>query len=74
MRDTVLTEGCLGPFEHAKRLRVGDTQSFTFKNADIGPWYLSPEEREAQKIDQLTLTIDVPNTNPELLVELQEPN
>ena len=29
MRDTVLTEGCLGPFEHAKRLRVGDTQSFT---------------------------------------------
>jgi hypothetical protein len=55
MRDTTITqaEGFLG--HHSPRLKVGDTQSFTFTaNNDDGPWYLSPEEREIKRHDRPT--------------------
>jgi hypothetical protein len=48
MRETTTTltlEGILGPF--ASKLKVGDVQSMVFdRPTDVGPWYLSSEERE----------------------------
>jgi hypothetical protein len=37
-----------------RQLNVGDTQSMIFGPNDTGPWYLSPEQREAQRHDQAT--------------------
>jgi hypothetical protein len=52
MRDTTIMsrEGYLGV--HLPRLNVGDTQSFTFKTNDCGPFYLSAEQREQQRQDR----------------------
>ena len=46
MRETTITQekGFLG--HHSPRLKVGDTQSFTFTAEDGGPWNLAPEQRE----------------------------
>lgn len=54
MRDTTILSdtGFLG--KYSPRLRIGDTQSMIFKPEDIGPWYLSPEERERQRHDRAT--------------------
>lgn len=54
MRDTIMTQGCLGPFQHENKLKVGQTQSMAFKEDDLGPWELSAEERVAQKHDRAT--------------------
>jgi hypothetical protein len=35
-------------------LKVGDTQSLVFASTDTGPWYLSHEQREAQRHDRAT--------------------
>ena len=40
MRDTEITEGCLGPFNPT--LRVSDIQHMAFRSTDDGPFYLSP--------------------------------
>ena len=54
MRDTVIiqADGYLGT--HSPKLNVGDTQSLVFKPDDIGPWYISREQREAQRYDRPT--------------------
>jgi len=43
MRETKITEGCLGPFDPT--LRVGDIQHMVFRSCDDGPFYLAPQER-----------------------------
>jgi hypothetical protein len=54
MRDTTIlqSEGYLGA--HSSKLNVGDTQSLVFASTDTGPWYLSHEQREAQRHDRAT--------------------
>jgi hypothetical protein len=54
MRDSITakTEGFLGP--HLPKLKCGDTQSMVFKPEDTGPWYLSNEQRVAQRKDKAT--------------------
>ena len=54
MRDSIITttEGFLGP--HSPKLKCGDTQSMVFKPEDTGPWYLSNEQRVAQRKDRAT--------------------
>jgi hypothetical protein len=54
MRDSIIakTEGFLGP--HLPKLKCGDTQSMVFKPEDTGPWYLSNEQRVAQRKDKAT--------------------
>ncbi|KAI2497782.1 hypothetical protein MHU86_16724 [Fragilaria crotonensis] len=54
MRDTTILkeDGFLGPY--SPKLKVGDTQSMIFKSDDAGPWYLSSEQREAQRNDRAT--------------------
>ena len=52
MRDTEIADKTyLGP--HANgihcQLKVGDTQSLVFKEGDIGPFWLTPQQREAAK-------------------------
>ncbi len=44
--------GFLGPY--SPKLKVGDTQSMIFGSDDAGPWYLSCEQREAQRNDRAT--------------------
>jgi hypothetical protein len=54
MRDTKIIKesGFLGPY--TRKLKVGDIQSMIFKSDDAGPWYLSSEQREAQRDDRAT--------------------
>ena len=54
MRDTVImnAEGYLGP--HSPCLEVGQTQSFAFTAEDLGPWYLSPQQRDFQRHNRST--------------------
>ena len=55
MRETTIlaSEGFLGPF--APKLEVGDIQSMVFdRPTDVGPWYLSSEERETRRHNQST--------------------
>ena len=52
MRSSVLTEGSLGPYE--SKLHPGQTQDFTFKDGDPGPYHLTPDEQKAQKLDIYT--------------------
>ena len=58
LRNTkILDATYLGP--NNPMLHVGDTQLMTFVEGDIGPFYLTPEEREANKHDRV---IDVLET------------
>jgi len=52
MRDTVITEGCLGPFN--PMLHVGDIQHMVFKSTDDGPFYLTPQQRTQRRHDRDT--------------------
>ena len=45
MNETVLTANCIGPFDHAQWLKVGDTQQMQFEDT-VGPFHLSEEEKE----------------------------
>jgi hypothetical protein len=49
MRDTTITkaEGFLG--HHLPRLKVGDSQSFTFTANDDEPWYLLRKQRDIKR-------------------------
>lgn len=52
MRDSVLTADEFGPFHNSTyTLQPGMTQSMQFKDSDIGPCYMSVEERQKQKLD-----------------------
>ena len=42
-------EGILGPFP--QKLSVGDVQKMVFQDTDDGPFWLSPGEREAKRVD-----------------------
>jgi len=52
MRDTEITEGCLGPFP--RTLDIGDIQRMTFTSADDGPFYLKQQEREQRRHNRET--------------------
>ena len=68
MRDSTIMsrEGYLGV--HLPRLNVGDTQSFTFKTNDCGPFYLSAEQREQQRHDRPTGKIKRVERSKKMLV------
>jgi hypothetical protein len=53
LHDTLIKEcdGYLGPFP--KILRPGDVQSMVFKESDIGPFWLSEQERLHQQYDEI---------------------
>jgi hypothetical protein len=52
MHDSMIKEvnGYLGPYPTL--LRPGDYQSFIFAESDVGPFWLSEQEREEQRYDQ----------------------
>ena len=51
-------DGYLGPYHYpdhdTNQLNVGDTQHFIYQPTDKGPFWMSPEEREATKFDLKT--------------------
>lgn len=53
MRESQIKEedGYLGI--HSRTLNVGDTQSFVFSSDDIGPFWMSPQERELNREDRV---------------------
>ena len=48
----IKSETYLGPFNHPDRHNIGDVQSMQYKDGDVGPFYLSPNEKEAQRNDR----------------------
>jgi hypothetical protein len=53
MRDTMIaTAEYLGPFGHS--VEVGTSQKMLFGSTDVGPFWLSPEERESHRNDIIT--------------------
>ena len=52
MRSVQITdEDQLGPFKHDKRLKVGETQAFTFQEDDDGPCWMTPEKQKLTSVD-----------------------
>ena len=55
MRDTKIESNeYLGPFRHELTVQVGTIQRMHFVSSDTGPYWLTPEERELNRTDQLT--------------------
>ena len=52
MRDSTITNGCLG--QHNPKLAVGDIQRMVFTEDDVGPFWMTPEQRELTKYDRPT--------------------
>ena len=53
MRDSeILTEDFLGPFEHDKKLKVGDVQKMSWIGEDDGPYYMNDSMKEDKKHDK----------------------
>jgi hypothetical protein len=71
MRDTMIASAeYLGPFGHA--IEVGMYQKMFFASTDVGPFWLSPEERESNRNDSLTgKTIKRSQSKGDLLKDLQ---
>ena len=69
MRDTTILaeEGYLGP--HLPMLSVADTQSMVFGVDDSGPWYLTPEQRAAQRHNRPTGKTKLVERSKKLLLE-----
>jgi hypothetical protein len=42
-------EGILGPFP--RKLQVGDIQQMVFSSTDVGPFWMTPAERESKRMD-----------------------
>ena len=52
MRDSIITPDLLGPYHNSDSpLQVGSVQCMQFKSTDIGPCYLTEEERNARRYD-----------------------
>ena len=41
----------LGPYHHPAKLSIGSKQTMQFELGDVGPFYLSPEERVCRMLD-----------------------
>jgi hypothetical protein len=56
MRDSVITNACCFGEYHTNfnPLQLNGTQKMHFTSDDIGPFYMTPEEREARKYDYNT--------------------
>ena len=73
MRDTVMSDGCLGPFTHEFKLKLYETQSMTFMEDDRGPFHLLDKDRIKTKYDVATAeVIDKKKNKSELLKDIKE--
>ena len=68
-------DGCLGPYPSI--LTEGSEQKMIFEEGDVGPFWMSPEEREASKVTRFigeanTSGREVPKTKEELYKELND--
>jgi hypothetical protein len=68
MRQTTITEGCLGPY--TSLVVVGDNQKMNFVEDDMGPFHLSETEKQNLKYDSILGKEVKPKTKNELLKEL----
>lgn len=72
MQDTTIADASyLGPFQHSKKLNIGDIQHMTYSVNDTGPYYLTPEECEKQKFDRVVGTKLQKYTKPDLIMKLK---
>ena len=71
MRDTVMSEDCLGPYVHEDCLKVGDIQRMYFQEEGKGPFYMKPRDVIEKKFDRKTgKMIKVDKDRYELFAEL----
>ena len=53
MRDTtIMDETYLGPYEHDKKLKVGDTQKMSWIGEEYGPYYMTEAVKQSKKYDK----------------------
>ena len=52
MHSSRIDDSCLGPYP--RTLMVGDEQTMTFSDTDVGPFYLSEEQCQQKTYDQAT--------------------
>ena len=73
MRDSdIKNDSYLGPYNHPRKLRVGDVQKMTQSDNEEGPYYMSSEMRESKKFDKSDgKTREVDLTVDELIVSLR---
>jgi hypothetical protein len=69
MRNTGITEGCLGPYQ--RTLEIGDVQSMVFQESEEGPFDMSPAELLARRYDVVLEEINRAKTKEELDAELR---
>ena len=76
LRNTTILEedGYLGPYNHNKKLRVGDIQSFVYTETDDGPFYFTQTKRNEKRFDVQHGTKSRELTKDELKDELQRRN
>ena len=73
MHNTVIeNDNFLGPYQPQCKLQVSQTQNMTFKENDIGPYYLTPQQRLEQRFDRVTGTKTIKLTKPQLIIKLKE--
>jgi hypothetical protein len=75
MHESVIQKGkgYLGPHEHDKNLRVGDTQYMVFRPEDEGPFWMSSEQRERERHDRPGTKIEKRKFNKgQLQAQLEE--
>jgi hypothetical protein len=56
MHETVLTQGCLGPFEHSQKLSAGDIQYMTYQSSDQGP--RAVRKKQMTDVERLETRLD----------------
>jgi hypothetical protein len=76
LRDSKILEedGYLGPYDHDKKLRVGDIQCFVFRESDDGPFYYTQRQRNENRLDVEDGTLSKDLSRTQLVNELERRN
>ncbi len=55
MRNTTIVErkGYLGTYLHSEMLKLGEIQTMVFHQHDSGPFWMTPQEREKRRHDEV---------------------
>ncbi len=72
MRDSKVTHENIGNFPATNKIQAGETQSMQFSDTDVGPFYLTAEQREQRRYDTKIGTKQIPLSKDELTKKLRE--
>jgi hypothetical protein len=72
MRESKVTHENIGNFPATNKIRAGEKQSMQFSDTDVGPFYLTVEQREQRRYDTKIGTKEIPLSKDELTKNLKE--